>query len=434
MTRAAGLVWTACLAVATCVGLPVATAGASTVTARPVRSYVPVGPAVHGSSSPAGAPRLEPGQYTDSLRADQQKNYTITLADGVTPYLAVTLIRPTGVVREAGSDYASFTDYVSIGILTAAGSDCGSVDESKSQGRSVSAFSAVALPGRVGNGWTGDFSGSSDGNCGKPGKYVISVSRKQSSKTVPNSELPIEIVYIAEPPLADDVTTLPGQRPVSTASLAPDVTATAMPVKGGGGHSKAAELPKSGGYQDTIKPGETLYYRIRLGQGQRLGYTVRFHGQKSLDKFLPVEAFLVTPYREPAMDSESSGSYSSSTDETVTGALSAPVAYRNRESDADTVAQLQLAGYYYLVINMANPDKPTQAEVSINIAVTVAGAPTDEPKYRKVAGTSNTDDWGLPGQEPPGVSVRKLAYLSGGGLALLAALLVLLVPALRRRS
>lgn len=410
-------------------------AHASTLTARELRSYVPVGDAVHGTPSPAGAPGLRPGQYTDSLRAEEQRNYTITLADGVTPYFAATLIRPIGTVAEAGTDYASFTDYVKISIATASGTTCGGVDGSRSQGRSVAPFSAIARPGRVGNGWAGTFSGSGETTCGNPGKYVVAVTRTQSSDVIPNPALPIEIAYIAEPPLADDVTTLPAQRPVSTASLAPDVTAAARPVGGAGSFSAAAVLSGSGGYRDTVRPGETLYYRIRLGQGQRVGYTVRFNAQKSLGESLSVLTELATPYRGFAEDAEDSGTVSDSSEETLTAQLAAPVAYRNRESDVDSVEQLRLAGYYYLIVNMANPKDATEAEIPIDIAVRVEGKELSRPKYRKVGGASDPDDFSLPGQESPGgVSLAKAAYLTGGGLALTLALLVLLVPVLRRRQ
>lgn len=418
-----------------CIALAVAApASASTLTAREPRRYVPVGDAVKGTSSPAGAPALKPGQYTDTLSPDEQKNYTVTLADGVTPYFSVTLIRPIGVVPGLAADYVSFSDDIKISIGTADGVACGYDDASTSQDQAVGPALATARPGRVGNEWASPFSGPSSSNCGKPGKYVISLSRTQSSTSVPNRDLPIEIVYIAEPPLADDATTLPGQHPISTSSLAPDVTAVAKAIKGGGSYSEAAELAKSGGYTDTIKPGETLYYRIRLGQGQRLGYTVLLHGQKSLDEFIDVVTYLGTPYRGVVVNSNDTGSYSSSDDETLSGQMSAPVAYRNRESDADAVEQLRLGGYYYLTVTMANPDKATQTEVPINIAVKVAGEATDAPKYRKLEGTSDLDNLGLPGQESPGVLVRKVAYFAGGGLALTLALLVLLVPLVRRRQ
>jgi len=427
-----------CAATAACLGLPVAAlASTATVTARPVRAYVPAGTEIQGTPSPAGAPALKPGQYQDSLRAEDPKHYTITLADGVTPYLAATVIRPHGVVTAAGQaadDYEAFNDYVEIGIGTASGTDCGSFKTGRTQDRSVGPSTAVVRPGRVGGQWTGMYSGPDESSCGRPGKYVVSVGRTQNSERIPNAELPVEIVFIAEPPLAEDVTALPPQQPVITSSLSPDITAAAKAVSGGGSYGTAAELPKSGGYTDNIRPGETLYYRIRLGTGQRVGYTLRFHGQKSLDESLSVFAYVATPFRELADESNDVGGYSSSSDETLTGQTAAPIGYRNRDSDADAVQSLRLTGYYYLVVNMDNSRDPAEAEVPINIAVQVAGKATDAPKYRKVDGTSNLDDLGLPGQESPGLSLRKVAYLAAGGLALTVALLVLLVPFLRRRQ
>jgi Ca-activated chloride channel family protein len=434
--RAAGCL--SCLSVVTlaCGILVVAPATGSAATARSLRTYVTQGTTVHGTPSPAGAPSLKPGQYKDTLRADEPKNYTVSLADGVSPYFAVTVIRPPGVIKagQAG-DYLSVIDQVRISLGTAAGADCGYVEDSTNQGRLVSPATAAARPGRVGGGWTERFSGSSDSGCSKPGKYVVSVSRTQGSDA-PNVSLPIEMVFVNEPPLAQDVTDLPQPQPASGSAVVPDITAAARAVSGGGSYGTAAALGGSGSYTDTIRPGETLFYRVRLDWGQRLGYTVRVRGQKSIDAIYSYEGRLATPFREDIYGSDGSGTYSRFSDDKITGQTAAAVSYRNRESDTQTVWQLRLAGYYYLIVTMANGTAPTSAEIPLDVAVLVTGKPSPAPKYRRdVPGTSDPESLSVPGQESPGGSLlRKVAYLSGGGLALVLAALVLFLPVVRRRA
>lgn len=433
----AGLWLVALSAVTACLGLPAAGAASATA-ARPLRTYAPAGTAVHGTSSPAGAPALKPGQYTDSLRPDQEKSYTVSLADGVSPYLAVTLIRPPGIIRagQPSGDYVIFSDDVTVKLGTAAGTDCGDVDVSTSQDRLVTAASVVALPGRVGTTWTGAFSGSGNGECGKPGKYVVTVSRTQSSDRIPSTNLPIEIVFIAEPPLDEDVTNLPRPQPASSTALAPDITAAPRAVTAGGSYGTAAALGGSGSYTDTIRPGETLFYRVRLAWGQRLGYTVRLHGKKGIDEIYSFGSRLSTPFRQDIAGSDDSGSYSDTSDEKVTGQTAVPVAYRNRESDAEAVQPLRLAGYYYLVVSMENGRTSTAAEIPMDIAVRVEGKAQPAPKYRNgVPDASDPGSLGLPGQQSSGRRLLvRVGYVAGGALALALAALVLLLPVFRRRG
>jgi Ca-activated chloride channel family protein len=416
-----------------------------------LRPYLPAGLPVRGTSTPAGAPTLRPGQYVDTLLGDQEKFYAVDLADGVTPYLAATIVRPLGTVTDPGTGQVKiFTDEVKLRLLGAGGDECGSASESNVLGSRIGPTTGVAVPGRVGRHWDGRYSGASDTSCGLPGRYVLSVSRTQDDG-LPDVALPTEIVFLAEPALDSDVSVLPLPVPTSAAApLAPDITAAPQQVIGGGSYGAAARLSGSGTFTDTIRPGETLFYRVDLDWGQRLAYAVRFRADKdSLDTGVGVDSWIGNPARVEVGHAGDSGYYGPSIedDQVLKGGTLVPVTYRNRESVDDAVRWLSLAGHYYLIVSMDNDDKGATPDVQLDVAVKVQGEPQGAPSQGPVAGAADperaiskgtlsgagrqvTRDVG-PG---PGL-VRAgyvAAYVAGGGLALLLAVLAVGWPLLSR--
>lgn len=415
-----------------------------------LRPYIAAGTPVTGTPSPAGAPTLRPGQYVDTLRADEEKFYAVDLADGVTPYLAATVIRPLGTVPDPATGRAKdFTDTVDLRVLGASGVECGSSSEFNVQGDRVVPTTDVAVPGQVGRHWEGRFSGPYESGCGLPGRYVLSVGRTQDDD-MPNVSLPIEIVFLAEPPLATDVSVLPAPMPTSAAApLTPDVTAAPQKVIGGGSYGAAGKLSGSGTFTDTIRPGETLFYRIKLDWGQRLAYAVRFKAQKNtLDNGVGVDSWVGNPARVEVGRAGDTGYYGPSVNDDLVlkGGTLVPVSYRNRESREDAVRWLSLAGYYYLIVSMANDEKSTTPDVALDLSVRVQGDPQGRPSQAPVAGAGdpeNADSQHAGGRKPAGArtanprsgpspALVKAAYLAGGGLALLLAGLAVALPLLLR--
>lgn len=414
-----------------------------------LRPYVPSGTPITGTPSPAGAPALKPGQYVDTLRADEQKFYAVDFADGVTPYLAATVIRPLGTVIDPATGRTKvFTDAVDLHLLGASGVDCGDNRDSNVLGDWVGPTTSVAMPGRVGRRWDGRFSGPYDSSCGLPGRYVLSVGREQDDD-LPNVELPIEIVFLAEPPLKTDVSVLPAPQPTAAAvPVTPDITAAPQQVIGGGSYGAAAKLSGSGTFTDTIRPGETLFYRVKLDWGQRLGYAVRFRADKdTLDSGVGIDSWMGNPARVEVGGAKDSAYYGPSIEdgEVLSGGTLVPVAYRNRESDDDAVSRLSLAGYYYLIVAVDNTDNAATPDVHLDIAVRVDGQPRGGPSQAPVAGADDpqpgTSDGGSPkvASRPTRSNTEfvKTAAVAGGGLALLLIGLAVALPFLtggRRRS
>lgn len=415
---------------------------------RAFRPYLAGGAFVRGTPSPAGAPTLLPGQYVDTLRNQEKKFYTVDLKAGVTPYFAATVARPIGKVIPPGgnsTDYLSFNDSVTIDIGTSTGVDCGSRENGTYQGSLVGPASVTAVTPVIGAHWQGHFSGPySDRTCGQPGKYVITVTRDQgSTQGIGDAALPLEILFLAEPPVAGDVAAMPVPLPTSSASpLVPDVTAAAHPVTGGGSFASAGLLGGSGTFTDTIRSGESLFYRVQLDWGQRIAYTVHFRETSSSGTgSASVRSELLSPAREEIKGTDDSGSYSADSGDSTAGETLTPVAYRNRESDDDAVSPLRLAGSYYLLVQMSDEDGLRNLDIPVEIAVEVQGQPQAGPAYRQIKGAIDPKAVGEPGAAPVGehrsatsggLPMRKVAYVTGGGVAVALAAL-LLVPLIRRR-
>ena len=415
-----------------------------------LRPYVPSGTPVTGTPTPAGAPTLRPGQYVDTLRAEEKKFYAVDFADGVTPYLAVTVIRPLGTVLDASTGRPKvFSEDLELHILGASGVDCGSTRRSATFGSWVGPTTGAASPGRVGRHWEGRFSGPYDSSCGLPGRYVLSASRTPD-EDVPNEALPIEINFLAEPPLGTDVSVLPAPMPTSAATpIDPDVTAKPRKVYGGGSYGAAGKLGGSGTFTDTIRPGETLFYRVKLNWGQRLAYAVGYRATKdTLGTGVEIDTWLASPARIDVGRADDSTYYGPSIEdgEVLKGSTVAPVAYRNRESDDDAVHPLSLAGYYYLLVSMDNSDKPETPDVRLDISVRVQGQPQSGPSQGPVAGAADPQQAASGGKqisrsagarEQSSTEVVKTAAIAGGGIALLLAGLAVALPLLmggRRKS
>ena len=411
-----------------------------------LRRYDPSGTRVTGSPELLGAPGLAAGQYVDALDPGERSYYTVDLPDGVTPYLAATLVHPPGPV--AGSTLDSLT----IALYNPAGTKCGSTYESTSQSSGGTASTVVATPGQVGTKWNGsDFYGT---DCGAAGRYTVSVERDDNGKG--QAALPLELRVLLEPPPVDR-DALPVPPVVVPAALPqPQLTTPLKQVTGGGSFGTATAL-SSGSWEDHLRQGETVYYRVPVGWGQRIAFTASIPPSQP-DSKQPsgyISAFLAGPTRQelPLLDGDTTESYfsgSNDDDGAMVGGSTAAVLYRNRDVKDDDLQTLAVAGDQYLVVHFAASTEPTDVAVPVRLAVSVTGDQTGTPQYGKATGaqdpskttTTKTDTdttTGKGGQaQSSGTSststtLRTVAYTGGGVAALAIAGGLLLVPFLRGR-
>lgn len=438
-----------------------------------LRQYAPSGKRVSGTADPLGAPVLTAGQYVDSLAVAQRTYYAVDLAQGVTPYLSATLVRPPGKVP------SGTYDNLVVELLGPDGTKCGDSSQGVSQSNGGTAATTVAVPGMVGSKWSGSYSSASafggSGTCGLPGRYTVSVERDENSRG--QGPLPVELRFLLEPPVANPADLPPAVAPVPPALPAPMLSTPLTPVSGGGSFSTAAELAP-GSWVDEIRPGETLYYRVPVGWGQRFTFLAQVPpAQADLARSLPtapLTALVAGPARttldlQPGAEESAYYSARYDADGASLSGSTPPVVFRNREVSDSQLRPYSLAGDHYLVVQLGAVDSNADAAVPLRLAVEVTGGVQGEPSYGKATGAIPEQPTGsgatsegtasgnpspaadTPSDESPASGSasadvqdardrdtdsgpwRAVGYAGGGMLALIVAVLLLLTPMLRGR-
>ena len=423
----------------------------SLLATRALRPYQPSGTPIRGTADPADAPRMVPGQYLDSLTVDATKHYSVHLADGVTPYLSATVIRP---LLAATSTFEA--DTVVVGLTGPDGGDCGSHSEFYESRQTAAPETGSAMPGTIGQDDFGAGLGLNSGNgdtCGKPGTYGVTIKRTSTNKD-DLSARPLEIVFVAEPPVRE-VASLPAAAAASDygSANAPSPARNGRQTTGGGSFGDAPSLTAGASYRDSILAGETLFYRVKVGWGQSIAYGVSV-GPLPVngDLYLGGSTTTYNPVRTPIR-----GIGQGTTVVVQSGAqelsdATVPVRYRNRLMDQETVRPASLAGYYYIAVHLDASDKQGHAEIPLRIIASVRGSVAGAPTYEQVndaqdPGSVTDQQSSSPaasaGSSRPattadgdggGGTMRTAAYVAGGGAALLLAAGLLLIPLLRRTS
>jgi Ca-activated chloride channel family protein len=311
--------------------------------------------------------------------------------------------------------------------------------------------------GATENGGTADDeTGDDDGwarACAAGRPVYLRVERLGEYRT--GTALPVEIEYRAEPPVA-------GPEPAESGSvpgeLDPPADRTPSPVSGGSDFGSAPRISPGSTISDTLVAGETRFYAVPLGWGQRLRYRLTPTGVGT-----PVAAdsetarvLLRNPLRAPVAGSSgsSSGSFRMSGDgdgglRAITGSSATAVRYGNRNADDEKVRGYAFAGTYYLQLSLSPSEDSAELTVPFTLTVDAvddpagAGAapeylpgvssgetrtspaPTGSSGQRSAAAAANPAGAGAPGT--PG-----WVWGLGGGAA--ALLLAALLALLRRRS
>lgn len=216
--------------------------------------------------------------------------------------------------------------------------------------------------------------------CGKPGRYRITVSRRLADeKTVP-----FGLRVAEEPPLAGDRSSAADAEADVTA---PEVQGEAKDVEGGASFANAAEIG-AGRWSSNLVPGEALMYRLPLEFGQAARVRVHFpkgsaamqeeagrHGTLShMVVYNPMQGQLSKP-----RDAELSGTAGG--DEALNLLTAIPAVSPDLvEADGfNGVEDYSMAGDYYLAVSMRQDDH--SVEIPFTIEVEVVGDPGQGPTY-----------------------------------------------------
>jgi Ca-activated chloride channel family protein len=340
-----------------------------------MRPYAVQGTPIDGTPTPTGAPRVSAGQYADTFRADRSsvtKYYTIDLAEHETFYVATTVV-PAALRGGGTGDRLE----VSAELRNPDGDRCvsSSREHDSVLAGKVDPVTALLSAEVGGPDWSQ--------RCAGTGTFVLALTRDSASTTPTRSE----IVVRFEPPVRV------AGRPVSTVppgASGPHPGSAAASCHGGASFD-VAPLLSDGTCRDDLSTGETRYYRVHVGWGQRLAYTVIVHRVPSAPHGIgEVQSAVATPVRENltlASTSNASRDFGGPVATVLTGATLVPVAYANRNSDRSDIRPYSLSGNYYLSVGMSYPVDARPFRTPVSVTVQVLGRSAAGPHYLPLPGT-----------------------------------------------
>lgn len=344
---------------------------------RALRHYRPAGTPIDGAlNNPIGAPLITPGQHLDSVPLNPEstgkpkfKFYVFDRLPKETVHFSVTIVPPISVINRLSEINA-----VGLQIFTENGTQC-AFARGQTTAKGVPSSTAITL-------------GSDNGNedCNRAGRFRLAVlARTNGERAV---SLPLELIMLTEPNVTN-LASLPAGTGGERAHELPAPAGAGAKVAGGASFADAPTLDSGATYHDTIRPGETLLYRVKVDWGQQLDWRLDFPAltgsvaHKLRQGRTEVDARTLSPLRTasspPFNHQRPHEVYRGGTLTLWNGG--AQVAYRNRESRNAFVKDSALAGYYYVEVAMATQAKDPNFEAPFRLTVKVDGTPHGAPRY-----------------------------------------------------
>ncbi|WP_345494449.1 vWA domain-containing protein [Nocardia callitridis] len=342
------------------------------VSAAALRNYQSAGTPITGTASYDKAPVATPGQYLDALGQHTPKYWAVDVPEGATAYFSGTVSFP----RLAGIPSVDDNNVVQLRVFGSDGQDCHASDFEQKTSSSDGVALTVA---KTWDGATKQRTGGRGDTCKGGGRYYFTLNWETVSAGVPE-QLPLELLVGIEPAATDagPVAALP-----KTEFTEP--TGETTPVTGGGSFNSAATLAESGSYADAVRPGEFVFYRVRLDWGRGLAYRVHFapNGSKGSDSVSNLTTTLYSPIRE-RINSDSGVYTGSDTALPVTNSTgTVPIRYHNRDAAPTETRKQAVAGWYYIAVKVGSTftEKGDQSAVPVRLDLTVDGTKENGPTY-----------------------------------------------------
>ncbi|MFF2805964.1 hypothetical protein ACFVT2_02075 [Streptomyces sp. NPDC058000] len=368
------------------------------------------GTPVNGAASTADAPRLDRGQYADTIRRGETRHYAVALDGTSNAYFsAVAAPRP-------GTKVEDYTDRLTVKIEDSSGTTCGP-DGTAQFHSGGTAYPVADYAARL--------IGPDVPSCQHAGPYYVVVSREGPATSGPEP-WPVEIGYLTEPALKGKPPSPPAAGSWSSATPAPPTDGTTRQALGGTGFNDAATVRK-GVWKDHLTPGETRFYRVPVDWGQRLNLSAELPNSTAPSTTFVPSALGLAVYN-PARGVVSAGSFVPYEGKPAAAkAFTAPVAYGNRSAPDRAVAGMRCAGWYYVAVTLSSRTAVAFPQgAALTLRADVRGTPQAGPGYVSPAGdfglTPGDDAMGRPAQGAGG-PLTVVAYAGiGAGVVLLAGL------------
>lgn len=356
----------------------------------PLRQWAVSGTPVTSGTTRDDAPEVQPGQYTETFAPDSTVHYyRLHRARGSTVYFSAAGRPGHGSGDDSGSESVELT----LGLPD--GTECATASDQRyhSDASDPALIASVVLDGNA----VERSSGLAE-ECQSATTVIASVQRDATG----GRPMPAELLYIAEPPIRTSPLPDAATGAALDAFRAPSSGRT-TPIRGSGAFSGAPTLT-TGSYRDAIRIGEQVFYRVRVGFGQRAAFTVEvprngsgFRAKQTyrvdLDTYGPDRSELSSSSADLA---SSTTVYESSepVDPETIGQFTAPVRYLNRDDgDSDLsrdlgptqVERTALAGYVTFSVRVSAPGGDVRpggvAALPVRLSVQVKGTASQGPRY-----------------------------------------------------
>ncbi|MGW3407933.1 hypothetical protein [Streptomyces sp. NPDC000888] len=319
---------------------------------------------VEGTADTTNSVRLDPGKaYKSSIPRDGKLYYRLQLDATSNAYVSATAIPRAG-------ETVTYADAVKVSVQDGNSRNC-SFSETAHFGATQSSRPIAAWASRE-----------TDGDryaCQTAGAYYVVVERSGTTGSS-SGDWDLELGFVSEPSLKKAGSTT---APETWNSASPNALAGEPQARlGGAGFTKATAL-KQGVWQDTISPGQTLFYKVPVDWGQQLYTTAELGSSNSSGNGYVGTALVMSLYNPVRgfVDDVGSG-YDGSQRSSALDPLP-PVAYDNRYALSDGVTAMRFPGSYYLVVHLASQvaDKFADGPFGLTLRVRVDGTAQTGPAY-----------------------------------------------------
>ena len=375
------------------------------VATRAARPYAAIGRPVTGTTTASVAPTISNGDWLDHTNADGTLYYKITRTSTRSSIAISAAIRTPNVHLPSSAIELSTPDGTRCAIS-------GTVEEWAAN----TLISTAASTGELDSFGDPDL----DSPCLNAKDLIAEVTYEHMTPGVP-----VEL-RVLELPRVSSVGSLP--KPVDERHWVAPARTTPKAAVGGTSFDNAPQLAP-GSYTDTIVPGETQTYQVKVGWGQQLTAAVHIAGLDEAhavaEKGYPVaKVQIFDPARSPIDGSVDGHLVQEALHNGVPqdlGAVAGPVRYRNESRDGS------IAGVYTVTVflekNADNRAVPVPYRLDLGVSGTVSGVPrfAEAPTAPGAAGpathdTASSSGGGFPTGPVLG-GVAALVVIAGVGLA-----------------
>ncbi|TXS56003.1 hypothetical protein [Streptomyces sp. t39] len=331
--------------------------------------------AVAGTAVNTNGPALEAGStYKDSIRPGEKRYYRIDLDATSNAYVSAVAV-PKLATK------VSYADELSVSVENRSGTSC-------SEGEARFGSAAYARP-------VADYASrrvdKESTTCQEAGPYYVLLERKGEATSSPEP-WEVELRFVTEPKLSGKA---PTAAPENWPSASPAAPAGGPVVRAGGNGFHDATGLAQGEWQDEIRPGRTLFYRVPVDWGQQVFVSADLGSSTAADPG-SVSSALALALHNPArgLVDEESGVYYDGKQKSLALDPLPPVAYENRFDSDSTVSAVRFAGWYYLSVTLSPEiaDEFGDEPLPLTLRVNVEGDARSGPGYDGPAGDFQVTD------------------------------------------